>query len=52
MTWISASVLRTAAEKDLIDVPEVLARLRATSFYVDENLIRSIFGRWLSEGTE
>ena len=45
-------ILRTAAEKDLIDVPDVLARLRATSFYVDEDLIRSIFGRWLSEGME
>ena len=39
-------ILRTAAEKGLIDVPEVLARLRNTSFYVDENLISSIFGEW------
>ena len=39
-------ILRTAAEKGLIDVPEVLARLRETSFYVDEALIGSIFGEW------
>lgn len=38
-------ILRIAAEKQLIDVPEVLARLHATSFYVDD-------GRWLGEGTE
>jgi predicted nucleic acid-binding protein len=40
-------ILRLAAEKELIDVPEVLARLRETTFYVDEDLIRAIFGRWL-----
>ena len=45
-------ILRIAAEKELIDVPEVLARLRDTNFYVAEDLIRSIFGRWLGEGTE
>jgi predicted nucleic acid-binding protein len=42
-------ILRIAAEKELIDVPQVLARLRDTSFYVNEDLIRSIFGRWLEE---
>ena len=40
-------ILRIAAESELIEVPEILARLRGTSFYVDEDLIRSIFGRWL-----
>jgi predicted nucleic acid-binding protein len=45
-------ILRVAAEKDLIDLPEVLARLRGTNFYVGEDLIRSIFGKWLGEGTE
>jgi predicted nucleic acid-binding protein len=40
-------ILRTAAEKGLIDVPEALARLRDTNFYVDERLISSIFGEWL-----
>ncbi|HEV7508052.1 MAG TPA: DUF3368 domain-containing protein [Thermoanaerobaculia bacterium] len=39
-------ILRTAAEKRLIDVPEVLDRLRETSFYVNEHLISSIFGEW------
>lgn len=41
-------ILRIAAENELIDVPQVLARLRDTNFYVNEDLIRSIFGRWLS----
>ncbi len=41
-------ILLTAAENGLIDVPEVLARLGATNFYVDDDLIRSIFGKWLS----
>jgi predicted nucleic acid-binding protein len=39
-------ILRIAAEKGLIDVPEVLARLRDTTFYVDEHLLNSIFGEW------
>ena len=41
-------ILRAAAERDWIDVPEVLARLRDTTFYVDEKLINSIFGEWLT----
>jgi len=45
-------ILRTGAEKGLIDVPEILARLSETNFYVTQDLIRSIFGRWLGEGTE
>ncbi len=45
----SLGILRIAAEKGWIDPPEVLARLRRTSFYVSEDLIRSIFGRWLGE---
>lgn len=40
-------ILRAAAERGLIHVPEVLARLRETSFYVDDKLILSIFGEWL-----
>ncbi|HEV7424744.1 MAG TPA: DUF3368 domain-containing protein [Thermoanaerobaculia bacterium] len=40
-------VLRAAAEQGIVVVPKVLAQLRATSFYVDEDLINSIFGRWL-----
>jgi predicted nucleic acid-binding protein len=41
-------ILRAAAERDLIHVPDVLARLRATSFYVNDELILSIFGPWLT----
>lgn len=40
-------VLIAAAEGDLIDVPEVLRRLDATNFYIDESLIQREFGRWL-----
>ena len=42
-------ILRIAAENELIDVPQILARLRDTNFYVNEDLIQSIFGRWLEE---
>ncbi|HYO14136.1 MAG TPA: DUF3368 domain-containing protein [Thermoanaerobaculia bacterium] len=45
-------ILRAAAERNWIDVPEVLARLRETSFYVDENLISSTFAQWLGEGAD
>lgn len=45
-------ILRIAAEQGLIDVPEILARLRDTNFYVAEDLIRSIFGRWLGVGSD
>lgn len=40
-------VLRSAAEKGIIDVPYVLGRLQATNFYVTDDLIESEFGRWL-----
>jgi predicted nucleic acid-binding protein len=40
-------VLRSAAENGLIDVRDVLARLQATNFYVDDELIDSELGRWL-----
>jgi predicted nucleic acid-binding protein len=42
-------VLRTAAEEGLVDVPDVVARLGMTTFYVDEALVRKIFGEWLEE---
>lgn len=42
-------ILRTAAERGLIVVPDILACLRSTSFYVDEDLIRSVFQKWLGE---
>lgn len=40
-------VLRAAAEKDLVDVPAVLAQLKETNFYVEDELVQAIFGRWL-----
>ena len=40
-------ILLAAAERNLINVPEVIARLNATNFYFDEILIHSLFGRWL-----
>lgn len=40
-------VLRTAAERGLIDVPVVIARLRTTSFYVEAALVDELFGAWL-----
>lgn len=40
-------VLRAAAVKGLLDVPDVMRRLRMTNFYVDEALIEKEFGRWL-----
>lgn len=40
-------VLLVAAQQGLVNVPDVLARLRATSFYVDEDLFNAIFANWL-----
>jgi predicted nucleic acid-binding protein len=40
-------VLLAAAEKNLIDVPDVLRRLDATNFYIDESVIQREFARWL-----
>jgi predicted nucleic acid-binding protein len=40
-------VLRAAAEQGLIKVPDILEKLRATSFYVDDALIYAIFAPWL-----
>jgi len=40
-------VLRAAAELGLITVSDVIARLKATSFYADDALLKSAFGRWL-----
>lgn len=40
-------VFRAAAELGLIDVRDVIDRLKATSFYADDALIKSAFGRWL-----
>jgi predicted nucleic acid-binding protein len=40
-------VLRAAAEAGLVDVREVVSRLQATNFYVDEALLRAVFEKWL-----
>ena len=40
-------VLRAAAERGLVDVPELIVRLKATNFYADEALLKSAFGRWI-----
>lgn len=37
-------VLRAAAERGLVNVPEMVARLKATNFYADEALLKSAFG--------
>lgn len=40
-------ILRAAAELDLITVTDAIARLQATNFYFDEDLVRSTFAKWL-----
>jgi predicted nucleic acid-binding protein len=40
-------VLRAGAEHGLVNVPELLERLKATSFYLDETLLNAVFDRWL-----
>ena len=40
-------VLRVGAEQGLVNVPEMIARLRTTSFYVDDALLNAVFGHWL-----
>jgi len=40
-------VLRTAAERGLVNVPQLIVRLKATNFYADEALLKSAFGRWI-----
>jgi predicted nucleic acid-binding protein len=42
-------VLRTGAEAGFVNVKEVVSRLEATNFYVDQSLIKSVFARWLEE---
>lgn len=43
----TVGVLRAAAELGLVNVPELLARLKATNFFADEALLKSAFGPWL-----
>ena len=40
-------VLRAGAELGLVNVPNLIARLQATSFYVDEALLEAVFEPWL-----
>jgi predicted nucleic acid-binding protein len=40
-------VLRAAADEELLDVKDLVARLRSTNFYVDDTLLTTIFGKWL-----
>jgi predicted nucleic acid-binding protein len=40
-------VLRGGAEQGLVNVPELLERLKATSCYLDETLLNTVFDRWL-----
>jgi len=41
-------VLLVGAERGFVDVPNVLARLKSTSFYIDEALLEKVFARWLN----
>lgn len=43
----TVGVLRLAAERGMIDVPDVLSQLRASGFYIDENILRAAFEPWL-----
>ena len=40
-------VLRSGAEQGLVNVPDLLERLKATSFYLDEALVSAVFDQWL-----
>ena len=40
-------VLRAGAEQGFLNVPDLLERLKATSFYLDETLLSAVFDRWL-----
>jgi predicted nucleic acid-binding protein len=40
-------VLRAGAEQGLVNVPALIGRLKATSFYVDDALVNAVFQRWL-----
>ena len=40
-------VLRSGAEQGLVNVPDLLERLKATSYYLDETLLNAVFDPWL-----
>ncbi len=41
-------VLRAGAEQGLVNVPDLLKRLKTTSFYLDEALVNTVFEPWLN----
>ena len=43
----TVGVLRLGAERSLINVPDVLSRLRRSGFYIDDNVLQSAFEAWL-----
>ena len=40
-------ILYAAAELNLVSPTDVIRRLQATNFYFDEELVRTIFAKWL-----
>ena len=40
-------VLRSGAERGLMNVPDLLERRKTTSFYLDEALVNAVFEPWL-----
>jgi hypothetical protein len=40
-------VLRAGAERGVVDVPDLIERLRSTTVYLDETLVKSVFAPWL-----
>lgn len=43
----TVGLLRLAAERGLIDVPDTVEQLRQCGFYLSESLIRAAFHEWL-----
>jgi predicted nucleic acid-binding protein len=40
-------VLRAGAEQGVVNVPDLIERLKSTTFYLDETLLKSVFAPWL-----
>jgi hypothetical protein len=40
-------VLRAGAEQGMVNVPDLIERLKSTTFYLDETLVKSVFAPWL-----
>jgi predicted nucleic acid-binding protein len=40
-------VLRAGAEQGMVNVPDLIQRLKSTTFYLDETLVKSVFAPWL-----